>query len=59
MTHAEALGAETLLHLRLPGGGLFTLRQDGTRPIPPEGSDCGAAWDEVHQFLFGADGRRL
>ena len=59
MTHAEALGAETLLHLRLPGGELFTLRQDGTRPIPPEGSDCGAAWDEVHQFLFGADGRRL
>ena len=59
MTHAEALGAETLLHLRLPGGGLFTLRQDGTRPIPPEGADCGVAWDDVHQFLFGDDGQRL
>ncbi len=59
MTYAEALGAETLLHLRLPGGELFTLRQDGTLPIPPEGADCCVDWSEDQQFLFRDDGRRL
>ena len=59
MAYAEALGAETLLHLRLEGEELFTLRQDGTQSIPPEGSDCGVAWDDGHQLLFRSDGRRL
>ena len=59
MTYAEALGAETLLHLRLDDGTLFTMRQDGTEPIPPEGEVCSIAWDRAHQFLFDSDGRRL
>ena len=59
MTYAEALGAETLLHLRLPDGNLFTLRQDGTEPIPSEGDDCGIDWNLRHQLAFGADGRRV
>ena len=59
MTYAEALGAETLLHLRLPDGNLFTLRQDGTKSIPAEGDECGIDWDTRHQLAFGADGRRV
>ena len=59
MTYAEALGAETLLHLRLDDGTLFTVRQDGTEPIPSEDDACGIAWDRDHQFLFDSDGRRL
>ena len=58
MTYAEALGAETLLHIRLDGGTLFTLRQDGTAPIPSEGEECGITWDESHQLIFRQDGRR-
>ena len=53
------LGAETLLHLRLDDGTLFTMRQDGTESIPAEGEACGIAWDEVHQMRFDSDGRRL
>ena len=59
MTYAEALGAETLLHLRLSDGTLFTLRQDGTSHIPSEGDECGITWVEDHQFLFRSDGYRL
>lgn len=59
MTYAEALGAETLLHLRLPDDTLFTLRQGGGDPIPHEGEDCGIAWEERDQLLFLPDGRRL
>ena len=59
MTYSEALGAETLLHLRLPEGTLFTLRQDGTDPIPGEGAECGIGWHDRHQFWFRPDGRRL
>ena len=59
MTYAEALGAETLLHLRLQDGTLFTLRQGGTDPIPHEGEDCGISWEEHSQLLFLPDGRRL
>ncbi len=58
MTYAEALGAETLLHIRLDDGTLFTLRQDGTAPIPSEGEECGVTWDESHQLTFRQDGRR-
>ncbi len=59
MTFAEALGAETLLHMRLADGTLFTLRQHGSGVIPDEGSECGIVWEECDQFLFGPDGHRL
>jgi len=59
MTYAEALGAETLLHLRLSDGALFTLRQDGGGSIPHEGDDCGIIWEERNQLLFLPDGGRL
>ena len=56
---AEALGAETLLHLRLAGGEMFTVRQDGTAPLPEEGEACAVTWDETREFDFAEDGRRL
>ncbi len=59
MTYAEALGAETLLHLRLEDNTLFTIRQAGTDRIPEEGEACGIVWEASNQLLFGSDGRRL
>jgi sn-glycerol 3-phosphate transport system ATP-binding protein len=57
--YAEALGAETLVHLTLAGGDLLTVRQDGTDETPPEGAEVGLAWQEGQEMLFGPDGRRL
>jgi sn-glycerol 3-phosphate transport system ATP-binding protein len=57
--YAEALGAETLVHLKLAGGALATVRQEGTAEIAPEGTEVGLAWDRAREMLFGPDGRRL
>ncbi|MSU90956.1 sn-glycerol-3-phosphate ABC transporter ATP-binding protein UgpC [Rhodobacteraceae bacterium 2CG4] len=57
--YAEPLGAETLVHLKLADDALFTLRQDGTAPVPEEGAEIGLAWDDDAQMLFGPDDRRL
>ena len=59
LAFAEALGAETLLHLRLENGEMFTLRQDSTRPVPAEGSSCALDWPESRQLVFDAEGKRL
>ncbi len=58
LIYAEALGAETLLHVKLADGILFTVRQAGTDPIPSEGAECGIIWDQRHQLMFRADGIR-
>ena len=57
--YAEALGAETLIHLRLADGDLITVRQDGTAETPPEGAEVDLAWHETQEMLFGPDGGRL
>ncbi|MDJ0825276.1 MAG: sn-glycerol-3-phosphate ABC transporter ATP-binding protein UgpC [Rhodobacter sp.] len=57
--YSEALGAETLVHLRLPGGEMFTIRQDGTRPQPAEHDTCHVTWDDTRQMLFDSAGKRL
>ncbi|AVO38033.1 sn-glycerol-3-phosphate ABC transporter ATP-binding protein UgpC [Pukyongiella litopenaei] len=59
LTLAEQLGAETLLYLRLPTGDLFTLRQDGTLPIPAEGTGCGVTWDAAKAHAFDTAGQRV
>ncbi|MBJ6371661.1 sn-glycerol-3-phosphate ABC transporter ATP-binding protein UgpC [Sedimentitalea arenosa] len=59
VTFSEALGAETLIHLALPSGAQFTVRQDGGLPCPDPGNDCGLDWDAESELLFGADERRL
>jgi sn-glycerol 3-phosphate transport system ATP-binding protein len=57
--HAEALGAETLVHLRLGDGELLTVRQEGGAATPPAGCEIGVSWDPAQEMLFDADGRRL
>ena len=56
--YAEALGAETLVHLRLSGGDIATVRQDAGLPQPEEGTEVGIAWDAGDQILFDAAGKR-
>ena len=56
---AEALGAETLIHLKLASGELLTVRQEGTSATPPEGTEIGISWKETQEMLFAPDGRRL
>ena len=57
--YTEALGAETLVHLRLAGRDLLTVRQDGTATAPPEGTEVGVDWDDDRQMFFSPDGNRL
>ena len=57
--YTEALGAETLVHVRLSDGQLATVRQDGTDGTPKEGTAIGLSWSEQHQMLFAFDGTRL
>jgi sn-glycerol 3-phosphate transport system ATP-binding protein len=57
--YAEALGAETLVHLRLADGGVATARIGGSGRAPAEGSATGLGWAEAHALLFGPDGRRV
>ncbi|MEL6644104.1 MAG: sn-glycerol-3-phosphate ABC transporter ATP-binding protein UgpC [Pseudomonadota bacterium] len=57
--YAEALGAETLIHLRAQDGSHITVRQDATLPIPGEGEHRALAWDAAHVMRFDAEGRRL
>jgi sn-glycerol 3-phosphate transport system ATP-binding protein len=59
VTFSEALGAETLVHLALPDGAAFTVRQDGGLARPVEGEHCGIDWPDDAQVLFAADGRRI
>ncbi|SFB11474.1 carbohydrate ABC transporter ATP-binding protein, CUT1 family [Poseidonocella pacifica] len=56
--YTEALGAETLVHVRSSAGDTLTIRQDGAAPTPPEGTDISVAWDETQQMFFDAEGRR-
>ena len=57
--YAEALGAETLIHVRLSDGGLATVRQDGVLAHPAEGTDVGLTWSDQHQMLFDDTGARV
>ena len=54
--YAEALGAETLVHLKAPDGTPITVRQDASRPIPHEGQSHGIDWDDQNVMRFGEDG---
>ncbi len=56
--YAEALGAETLVHIKLPDGSIATVRQDATKPQPDEGTEVGVTWDKADQIAFDAAGKR-
>ena len=57
--YAEPLGAETLIHLRLPDGQALILRQDGAAAIPAAGETVGVGWDQAAELRFDKTGRRL
>ena len=57
--YAEPLGAETLVHLTIPGDQSVTVRQDGAVAIPVEGDQVGLSWSGTDEMIFGADGQRL
>ena len=57
--YCEALGAETLVHLRLPGGQLLTVRQGGHLPLPVEGADLWLDWPDAAMMVFDDQGRRV
>jgi len=59
VSYSEALGSETLVHLRLSSDAAFTVRQNGMEPAPAEGQPCGILWNGSDQMHFGSDGRRI
>jgi sn-glycerol 3-phosphate transport system ATP-binding protein len=59
VAYAEALGAETLVHLRAEDGSQLTVRQEAARQIPQEGDTTGLDWDAEAEMRFGPDGRRI
>jgi sn-glycerol 3-phosphate transport system ATP-binding protein len=59
VVYAEPLGAETLVHVRLPDGQAATVRQDGAEPIPAEGATIGLTWPEAIEMWFSDGGQRV
>ena len=56
---AEALGAETLIHLALEDGQMVTVRQAGDRPLPSGNSLCYGTCSPSAVSLFRASGAHL
>ena len=54
----EALGAETLVYLRLPGGQMIAVRQDGALPRPAERQTVSVNWADTAQMVFDGSGKR-
>ncbi len=59
VAYAEALGAETLVHLRLAQGQMITVRQDASHPIPQEGDTVALEWAAQSLMRFDQAGKRL
>ncbi|WP_417523659.1 ABC transporter ATP-binding protein [Marinovum sp.] len=57
--NSEALGAETLIHLRTADDTQITVRQDAAAPFPSEGEEVMLDWDETREMNFDAAGRRI
>ncbi|MBV2360053.1 sn-glycerol-3-phosphate ABC transporter ATP-binding protein UgpC [Thalassococcus sp. CAU 1522] len=57
--YSEALGAETLVHLRLADGTQVTVRQDAGLALPREGQETGIDWDDDRAMGFDQAGRRV
>jgi sn-glycerol 3-phosphate transport system ATP-binding protein len=58
-TYCEALGAETLVHLRCADGTQITVRQDAAVPFPQEGAEVGLDWEDANEMNFDANGKRI
>jgi sn-glycerol 3-phosphate transport system ATP-binding protein len=59
LRHLEALGAETLLHLRLENGEELTMRHYGSASPPGPGEKCFVSYDDNDLWLFDAAGTCL
>jgi sn-glycerol 3-phosphate transport system ATP-binding protein len=57
--YSEALGAETLIHVKLANGTMITARQSANATLPAEGASAGLTWSDKDQMIFGEDGLRL
>ena len=56
--YCEALGAETLVHLKCADGTQVTVRQDAASTIPQEGNEVGLDWDPENEMRFDSSGMR-
>lgn len=59
VAYAEALGAETLVHLRDADRTAITVRQEASARLPEEGETLHLDWLEHDTMLFDADGQRI
>ncbi|MFV2054365.1 sn-glycerol-3-phosphate ABC transporter ATP-binding protein UgpC [Aliiroseovarius sp. YM-037] len=57
--YTEALGAETLVHVKLADGTLVTARQNASEVFLAEGSAVDLTWDHADEMLFDGSGRRI
>ncbi|WP_324752499.1 sn-glycerol-3-phosphate ABC transporter ATP-binding protein UgpC [Roseovarius sp. Pro17] len=57
--YTEALGAETLVHVKLADGTLVTVRQNASERFTSEGEDVALTWSEANEMLFDASGKRI
>ncbi len=56
--YSEALGAETLIHVKLANDALVTVRHPSTADTPAEGHAIALTWSEDDQMCFDANGAR-
>ncbi|QGX99134.1 sn-glycerol-3-phosphate ABC transporter ATP-binding protein UgpC [Roseovarius faecimaris] len=56
---SEALGAESLIHVKCADGTQITVRQEAAADIPAEGTEVGLAWDAKDEMHFDTSGRRV
>jgi len=59
VAYAEALGAETLVHLRDGDRGQITVRQEASARLPLEGETVHLDWAAQDAMLFAEDGQRI
>lgn len=57
--YTEALGAETLVHVKLADESLITARQPAADVLPAEGATLGLTWDNNDEMHFDATGKRI
>jgi sn-glycerol 3-phosphate transport system ATP-binding protein len=57
--YTEALGAETIVYIKLPTQEVITVRQGAKQPLPMEGTTVGLDWAEEDQMLFDSSGNRI
>jgi len=57
--YTEALGSETLIHMRPDGGDPVTVRLGAAAELPVEGQMMGVSWPQDKAMIFADDGHRV